>query len=133
VGLWASSAIYGIFHFFARPENPTEIHWDSGFVVLGRMLKGFTEIQQVIPGLLSLTLLGVIFVLAFRRTGALFMSMGIHAALVFWVKLFGFAARTSTTANTWFWGTEKLIDGWFCFILLCGVTIFLAKVKPRSP
>jgi len=130
--LWVSSGLYAILHFFARPENPDVIRWNSGFVVLGRMLKGFAEFQQVVPGLLSLTLLGVILVLAFRRSGALFMSMGIHAALVFWVKLFGFAARTSPNANTWFWGTEKLIDGWFCFILLVVTTIVIAKQKPRT-
>jgi membrane protease YdiL (CAAX protease family) len=131
-GLWVSSGLYAILHFFARPENPIIIDWKAGFVVLGRMLQGFADFQQVVPGFFSLALLGVILALAFRRTGALFMSMGIHAALVFWIKLFGFAADTNANANTWFWGTEKLVDGWFCFILLAITTICFAKLKPRT-
>ncbi|HEY6229520.1 MAG TPA: type II CAAX endopeptidase family protein [Verrucomicrobiae bacterium] len=131
-GLWVSSGLYAILHFFARPENPAVIDWKAGFVVLGRMLQGFSDFQQVVPGFFSLVLLGVILVLALRRTGALFMSMGIHAGVVFGVKLFGFGADTSPNANTWFCGTEKLVDGWFCFILLAITTVYFAKVKSRT-
>jgi membrane protease YdiL (CAAX protease family) len=130
LGLGISSGLYAILHFFARPENPQTIQWNSGVLVLGRMLQGFTDFQQVVPGFLSLTLLGIILALAYRRTGALFMSMGLHAALVFWMKLFGFAADTNSSANTWFWGTEKLIDGWFGFILLLAAAIGFAKKQP---
>jgi membrane protease YdiL (CAAX protease family) len=131
-GLWVSSGLYGILHFFARPENPQTVKWNSGFGVLGRMLGGFTDFRQVVPGFLTLTLLGILLVLAFRRTGALFMSMGIHAALVFWgVKLFAFAFDTNAGANTWFWGTEKLIDGWFCFILVAVTAFLFSRAKPR--
>jgi membrane protease YdiL (CAAX protease family) len=130
-GLFVSGALYAILHFFARPQNPDAVTWNSGFIVLGRMLNGFTDFHQVIPGFFSLTLLGIILTLAFRRTGALFMSMGIHAAVVFWVKLYGFAVDSNAAANTWFWGTGKLIDGWFCFILLVVVTGVFAKQKPR--
>ena len=130
-GIVVSSGLYGILHFFGRPENPTVVDWKAGFVVLGRMFAGFTEFQQVVPGFFSLTLLGVILALAFRRTGALIMSMGIHAGLVFWVKLFGFATDTTTNANTWFWGTEKLVDGWFSFVLLVIATAGFAVAKPK--
>ena len=130
--LWTSSAIYAIVHFFARPESTTIIEWNSGFMVLGRMLRGFTELQTVLPGFFSLTLLGVIFTLAFKRTSALFLSMGLHAALIFGVKLFNFGANTDPTANLWFWGTEKLVDGWFCFLLLLGATLWFA-LKPARP
>jgi len=131
-GLWVSSGLYAILHFFARPENPDIVDWKAGFVVLGRMLQGFADFQLVVPGFFNLALLGVILVLAFRRTGALFMSMGIHAGVVFGVKLFGFAADTNANANTWFWGTEKRVDGWFCCILLAITTICFAKLKPRT-
>jgi membrane protease YdiL (CAAX protease family) len=130
--LWSSSAIYAILHFFARPENPSVLTWNSGFIVLGRMLGGFTELPTVIPGFFSLTLLGVIFALAFQRTGALYLSMGIHAALIFWIKLFGFGANPVATANLWFWGTGKLIDGWFCFVLLVFTALWLARRPARA-
>lgn len=120
--LWVSSALYAILHFFSRPLDPVSIHWYSGFIVLGRMLRGFTEFQTVIPGFLSLTLLGVLFCLAFERTGRLYLSMGIHGALIFWVKLFAFAVIVQPEGNVWLWGSAKLIDGWFVFFLLAAAT-----------
>jgi uncharacterized protein len=132
-GLGVSSALYGILHFFGRPEDPDVIDWKAGFTMLGRMLSGFVDFQQVVPGFFSLTLLGVILAIAFRRTGALFMSMGLHAGIVFWNKLYAFATDTTPNANTWFWGTEKLVDGWFCFTLLVIATICFTKVSsPRK-
>jgi uncharacterized protein len=129
IALWCSSAIYAIVHFFARPEDPKEIQWYSGFQMLGGMLRGFTEFQAVVPGFLSLTVLGIILALAYRKSGALWLSMGIHAALVFWIKLFASATNPAAGANLWFWGTERLIDGWFCFILLTITTVYLFQRK----
>ena len=42
-GLWASSALYAIVHFFSRAPDPTEVQWDSGFFILGGMLQGFLD------------------------------------------------------------------------------------------
>lgn len=129
-GLWASSALYAIVHFFSRAPDPTEVQWDSGFFILGGMLQGFIDFEQVIPGFFSLTLLGVILGLAYQKTGALFMSMGIHGGIVFGAKLFSAAANSAPGANVWLWGTEKLIDGWFAFSLMALVT--LAFLRWRS-
>src|SRR5688572_21595730 len=129
-GLWASSALYAIVHFFSRAPDPTEVRWDSGFFILGGMLQGFLDFEQVIPGFFSLTLLGVILGLAYQKTGALVMSMGIHGGIVFGAKLFSAAANSAPGANVWLWGTEKLIDGWFSFFLMLAVT--LAFIRWRS-
>ncbi len=131
--LWTSSGIYAIVHFFARPANPQAVEWHSGFLIRGEMLRGFTDARTVIPGFLSLTLLGLMLALAYRRTGALHLSMGIHAALIFWSKLFAVGADAAPGANRWFWGSEKLTDGWFCFALLLAGTVWMwrAQFKPR--
>lgn len=128
-GLWVSSGLYAILHFFARPENPSTVEWNSGLVVLGRMLAGFADFQTVVPGFLSLTLLGIIFVRAYQQTEALYLSMGIHAGLVFWVKLFGFGTNIAPQANVWFWGTEKIYDGWFCFLLITAASIWFWRKR----
>lgn len=130
-GLCASSAFYAIVHFFSRAPDPAEVKWDSGFFILGGMLQGFLDFEQVIPGFLSLTLLGVILGLAYQKTGALFMSMGIHGGIVFGAKLFSAAANSAPRANVWLWGTEKLIDGWFAFMLMLGVTIAFIQWRPK--
>lgn len=131
IGLWASSALYAIVHFFSRAANPSAIDWKTGFVVLGSMMEGFLDFQKVIPGFFSLTLLGVILGLAYRKTGALYMSMGIHAGIVFGAKLFSAGTNAAPRANVWLWGTEKLIDGWFSFILLLGVTIGFTRWRSK--
>jgi uncharacterized protein len=130
-GLWASSALYAIVHFFSRAPDPDAVKWDSGFFILGGMLQGFLDFEQVIPGFLSLTLLGVILGFAYQKTGALFMSMGIHGGIVFGAKLFSAAANSAPRANVWLWGTEKLIDGWFAFMLMVGVTIAFIRWRPQ--
>jgi len=132
--LWGSGAIYGILHFLGRPENPADLHWYSGFIALGSMLRGFTDFHTVFPGFLSITLLGVILALAFRKTGTLYYPMGIHAGVVFGVKNFGYATNRVPGANVQFWGTEKLVDGWFCFLLLLAATIWFSRnLKTSTP
>jgi uncharacterized protein len=124
--VWCSSSIYALLHFFAQPQDPAQIQWHSGFEILARMLRGFTEFETVIPGFLNLTLLGVIFTLAFKHSGALWMPIGIHAALIFWAKMFITATNPVPTANLWLWGTAKLVDGWFYFLLLSLVAFWFA-------
>jgi membrane protease YdiL (CAAX protease family) len=131
--LWISAAIYAIVHFFARPENPSHVQWNSGFTILAGMLAGFADLHTVIPGFLTLTLLGVLLALAYLKTGALYLSMGIHAALIFWIKIFNAATNPAPTANLWFWGTDRLIDGWFTFLLLAIATIVFAKFPLKKP
>jgi membrane protease YdiL (CAAX protease family) len=133
VAMIASSCIYSVTHFFARPQDPAQIDWSSGFKILGGMLAGFTDLETVFPGFLSLTLVGIMLVLAFRQTGALYVSMGLHAALVFWIRLYSLSTNQLTNGNSWFWGTEKLIDGWFCFLLLSAATLlFLPRPRARA-
>jgi membrane protease YdiL (CAAX protease family) len=132
IGLWTSSALYAILHFFSRAADPRSMNWESGFFVLGGMLQGFFDLHQVIPGFLSLTLLGVILGLAYQKTTALYMSMGIHAGVVFGAKLFAAGANSAPQANVWLWGTEKLIDGWFAFLLLVGVTIGFMRWRLKT-
>jgi membrane protease YdiL (CAAX protease family) len=130
--LWISSAIYGIVHFFARPDDPAVVHWYSGFQTLGGMLRGFADPHLIFPGFLTITLLGIVLALAFKRTGALFLPMGMHASLIFCSKLFAFASDPAPAANRWFWGTEKITDGWFCFMLLLGAAIWYSRRTPRA-
>jgi len=127
-----SSAIYAIVHFFSRPPSPAEIHWTSGLVLLPTMLSGFVDAEQVVPGFFNLTLAGALLALAYQRTGNLYFSIGLHAGWIFWLKSYGFLTRDAANANTWFWGTSKLIDGWIALIVLAFVSLLLLKPRPRA-
>lgn len=127
-----SSVFYGIVHFFERPVNPSEIRWNSGLLILGQMLRGFSDWQALVPGLLNLTLIGVILCLAFERRKSLLFPFGLHAGLIFWVKMTSFVSEKKESASGWVWGSDKLVDGWLTFALLLALfTLFQRTIPER--
>lgn len=130
--LW-SCAFFAMLHFFQRPTSPRSIEWYSGFVTLGQMFHGFTDIQAMLPGFLNLLLTGLVLTLARERTGSLLFSMGLHAGVIFWGKTLGFATRSAEIPNAWIWGTGKLIDGWGTGVMLLALYLALRAVLPPRP
>jgi hypothetical protein len=55
----------------------------------------------------------------------LYLSIGMHAGWIFWLKFYGVVTTARPGANTWFWGTSKLIDGWLALIVLSSVLVLL--------
>ena len=119
-----SSAVYALVHFFQKPVSPTQITWSSGLELLPLMLRGFSDFQMLVPGFFTLLLAGMILGLAYQRTGNLYMSIGLHAGWIFWLKFYGTVTVASLQASQSFWGTEKLIDGWLASVIL--VLVLLA-------
>lgn len=134
VALLVSSAVYSIVHFFQRPQSPSEIHWTSGFVILGRMLHGFVDWQLLIPGFLTLTVVGAILALAFLQTGALYLSIGLHAGWVFWLKFYGLLTVQQPLAQQYslFWGTGKLFDSTLALTILLPVLLLFWRNYART-
>ena len=120
-----SSAIYALVDFFTRPENVPAVHWYSGFVVLGQMLEGVRNVRTFIPAFPNLLVLGLALALAYERTGAIFFGIGLHASIIFASKTVRFASEVPPDANPWFWGSNKVIDGWFAFIVIFGLYLAL--------
>ena len=121
-----SSMIYAIVHFLAKADITGPVTWTSGLRLLPLKLAGFGDLHTVIPGFFNLTLAGILLALAYQRTGNLYFSMGLHAGWIFWLKSYAVFTSPSTVANTWLWGTDKLIDGWLAlFVLLVTVPVLL--------
>lgn len=118
-----SSAIYAIVHFFQRSIWEGPVTWSSGLELLPRMLSGFADIEQLIPGFFSLTFAGMMLALAYQRSGSLYLSMGLHGGWIFWLKSYGFLTVQVEGFNARFWGTNKLTDGWLAFALLAAMFI----------
>jgi membrane protease YdiL (CAAX protease family) len=132
--LLVSSALYALVHFFERPASPETVDWASGLVVLGRMMRGFVDLDTLIPGFFNLTLAGIILGLGYHLSGTLYFSIGLHAGWIFWLKSFGFMTEEAARTHRWFWGTGKLIDGWLAFAILSGVLIVVWRTRhPKSP
>ncbi|MDB4459212.1 CPBP family intramembrane metalloprotease [bacterium] len=112
-----SSAVYAIVHFFERADVD-EVHWYSGLILIPKMLRGFGNLEQIIPGFFNLTIAGSILAIAFQKTGRLWLSIGIHAGWIFWLKSYGFFTLPVEGSSEWLWGTRKLIDGWLALGIL---------------
>jgi len=95
------------------------------------MLRGFVDVEQVVPGFFNLTLAGGLLALAYQRTGNLYCSIGLHAGWIFWLTFYGFLTREVAGADAWFWGTAKLIDGWLALVVLTLALALLLKLLPR--
>jgi uncharacterized protein len=131
--LFASSGVYAFLHFFERSEWSGEITWSSGLALLPRMLRGFGDVQALVPGLLNLIVAGGLLALAFQRTGTIWFSIGLHAGWIFWQKTYGFATYDAGGGASWLWGSGKLIDGWVCLPLLLIAVPWVNRLRPTNP
>jgi hypothetical protein len=124
--LCVSSAVYALVHFIQRQEFNGAVTWSTGLQLLPKMFNGA---PPFVPALLTLFLAGAILALAYQRTGTLFLSMGLHAGWIFWLKSYGFFTNGVPGANALIWGTDRLIDGWLATPILAGVFIMVWKMK----
>jgi uncharacterized protein len=132
LALVLSSAIYAALHFFERVGDIGRVDWSSGFVVLFRMLSGFGELEKVMPGLLNLTIAGIILGLAYKRSGTLHYSIGLHAGWIIWLKTFGFITKETESEYGWLLGSGKLIDSWIAFGVLATILLLLSRLVPQE-
>jgi membrane protease YdiL (CAAX protease family) len=134
LALIISSVIYAFVHFLRRADFTGEVGWQSGLVLLPRMLGGFADLQTLMPEFLNLTIAGLLLGLAYQRTGNLYFSMGLHAGWTFCLKTYGAFTTAAPHAATWFWGTGKMFDGWLALVVLVLVLVlfYLLFPRPRS-
>lgn len=116
--LLISSAIYAILHFLESAKQVGEVHWYSGLALLPRMLRGFADLERVVPGFFNLTLAGAMLAFAYHRTGTLYFSIGLHAGWIFWLRVYGALTDTAGETGRWFWGGERMTDGWLALPIL---------------
>jgi hypothetical protein len=136
LALIISSAIYALVHFLQPAALAGPVHWNSGLLLLPLKLAGFADGHRLVPGFFCLTLVGVMLGLAYQRTGNLYFSIGLHAGWIFWLKSYGAFTVAAAPAVSWFWGTDKLIDGWLAFIVLSAVLagfVIWPSGKQRRP
>lgn len=132
LALVISSSIYALVHFLQRAEPAGPVGWQSGLVLLPRMLGGFADFHALVPGFFSLLLAGILLGLAYQRTGNLYFSIGLHAGWIFCLKIYASLTADVPHAGTWFWGTGKLIDGWLAFLVLVAA-LMVFKFLPLAP
>jgi hypothetical protein len=124
-----SSIIYALVHFLQHTEFTGTVTWNSGLILLPKMLAGFVDFHALVPGFFNLTLVGALLAFAYQRTGNLYFSIGLHMGWIFWLKIYSAFTTDVPNAAIWFWGTGKLIDGWLAFFVLA-LTLAIFKFLP---
>ncbi|MGA2029378.1 MAG: type II CAAX endopeptidase family protein [Verrucomicrobiota bacterium] len=131
-----SSMIYALVHFLQHTEFTRTVTWNSGLILLPKMLAGFVDFHAFVPGFFNLTLVGALLAFAYQRTGNLYFSIGLHIGWIFWLKIYSTFTTDVPNAAIWFWGTGKLIDGWLAFFVLAftlAIFRFLPVGEKPSP
>jgi membrane protease YdiL (CAAX protease family) len=98
--------IFAIVHFLKPPEGwqiaDDQITWASGFIVLGQMALGFSDMQFLLAEFATLAAVGWALTRARLQTAALWAGIGLHAGWVFGLK--------------WFSGLTFHVKGWLPWI-----------------
>jgi membrane protease YdiL (CAAX protease family) len=79
--LWGTSGLFAGVHFL-KPDPSAKMEvvgWGSGFELVPRMFYQFSEPRLWLGGFGTLWVFGMVLGLAVRRTGSLWLSIGIHA------------------------------------------------------
>jgi membrane protease YdiL (CAAX protease family) len=126
------TALFAAVHFLKPPEDftvaETVVHAGSGFSLVAVILGNFLNVHFFFAEFLTLFAVGLALVYARIRTGALWLSIGLHTGWVFGLKWF--SALTLTTK--WLrrgqylpWVGENLKVG-LCSLLVISATGVLA-------
>lgn len=123
-----SSIIYALAHFVQKAPEPTVVTWSSGLAMLPQMFGKLGDVQALFPKALVLFVAGVILAMAYQRSGSLFLSIGLHAGWIFWLKSYRFISVAVPGQRSWVWGSDELIDGWLSLLVLFGVLVVIVRM-----
>jgi len=84
-----AGAFFSLVHFMYPRELPKVSGSDplGGFKVLWHAFDRFGNFEEILPFAIGLFLIAILLTVAYLRTSALFLPMGIHASIVFFTKL----------------------------------------------
>jgi membrane protease YdiL (CAAX protease family) len=85
----AANLFYAAVHFFKPPEKFAVAGLDplAGLRYVGECLQLYRDPVEILPGVIGLFIIGLVLSYALWRTGALYLSIGLHAGWVFALKI----------------------------------------------
>jgi uncharacterized protein len=129
------SLIYSILHFFkADVLVSTGFQPFVGFTTMAQFFKPiFFEFLKNLPAIIGLFLVGVVLSYAFIKTKSLYLSIGLHAGMVFMVKADTmFISRMREEQVLLFGGGSKLITGVLVWFLLIFILFVIKRIYSRT-
>jgi len=129
------SLIYSILHFFkADVLVSTGFQPFVGFTTMAQFFKPiFFEFLKNLPAIVGLFLVGVVLSYAFIKTKSLYLSIGLHAGMVFMVKADTmFISRMRKEQVLLFGSDSKLITGVLVWFLLIFILFVIKRIYSRT-
>lgn len=129
------SLIYSILHFFkADVLVSTGFQPFVGFTTMAQFFKPiFFDFLKNLPAIIGLFLVGVVLSYAFIKTKSLYLSIGLHAGMVFMVKADTmFISRMREEQVLLFGGGSKLITGMLVWFLLIFILFVIKRIYSRT-
>lgn len=133
-----ASGIYSIVHYIKPSRAPMveqmNVTWLAGFECLAQALQRTLTERSAIVGIVTLFLAGCVLGLAFARTKALYLSIGVHAGWVATLKSYSHftdANKHPSELARWL-GTGSIIESivsWPVLMLLIVVMIYWRRPK----
>jgi membrane protease YdiL (CAAX protease family) len=134
-----SSVIYASLHYFESGKTDGTVTWLSGLQLLPLMFQNLGNLHTIIPGVLNLTLAGMLLAWAYQKTGNLYFSIGLHMGWIFWVKAYTTLTALVPNADKWSWGSGRMaiVSGWVTLPVLVGTLLFfgwrISTIERRTP
>lgn len=102
-GLWWTSGLFAILHFLKPPLDgtfaPEQVTWTSGFAVIPHLFRGFGQLNNFVGEFLLLLAVGLVLAAARKRSGGLWLGIGLHAGWVAGMKYFGQIVSVTKLVN----------------------------------
>ena len=135
VSIISASLFYAFLHFFSFKVNISMgNHPFAGFTTLSGFFSLHNlDLQMILPYMIGLFLVGVVLSLAYLHTGSLYLSIGLHAGLVYGVKMNHMFLDHNHEISTWFFGDGHIVSGIFGWIFLVGILIIIKMGIPSTP
>jgi len=130
-----AAAFFGLVHFMRPRELPKVSGSDplGGFKVLVHSFERYSNFNEILPFAIGLFLIGILLTVAYLRTSALFLPMGLHASLVFFSKLDRVFFNYGGKGSVFIFGSPdpypsflKGVDALLTWIMIVGLTIVIA-------
>lgn len=97
IGRWAGviivSLLFAVVHFIRQRGEIAEVHWWSGFALLGSVLPGPGEYAETLAGAGNLFVIGLILAAARLRTRSLWLPIGLHAGWILGQQMINLVGR----------------------------------------
>jgi membrane protease YdiL (CAAX protease family) len=97
------SLIFAVVHFLKPPaDQASGVTWHSGFDLLPKLFRQFSEPSLVLGGAVSLFVLGLLLAAVTVRTSSLWLGIGLHAGFVFGKMSFNKLTLRRVDLSPWF-------------------------------